>query len=69
MNDETLPNLIKEQTLIWKGKKRDKKREPISNVQPRDGTQKCKQINGHKRNQQGLVKGGSNDNQEFKNPH
>jgi hypothetical protein len=23
---------------------------------------KCKQINGHKGNQQGLVKGGSNDN-------
>jgi hypothetical protein len=34
----------------------------MSNVQPRDGTQKYKQINGHKGNQQGLVKGGSNDN-------
>jgi hypothetical protein len=62
MNDETLPNLINEQTLIRKGKKRNKKREPMPNVQPRDGTQKCKQINGHKRNQQGLVKEGSNEN-------
>jgi hypothetical protein len=38
----------------------------VLNPKPRDGTPKCKQINGHKRNQQGLVKGGSNDNSKPK---
>jgi hypothetical protein len=61
--DETLPNLIKEQTPIQKGEGEGEVQKERTNVLPRSSTQKHKCANGSHKEKWRPIKGDQNNNQ------